>query len=246
MKRFPNGIAAKPFYQHRAEEAPEGVRIETVKAAENRSHIIGGDLKTLLYTTQLASISQDPWFSRVQSIEYVDFVALDLDPSAGASFERVLDVARWIRDELDLLGATGFAKTSGSEGLHVYVPMPPETSYEAGLLFAQIVATVVSHKHPKEATVERAVRARGNRVYVDYLQNIPGKTLASAYSARASEYAGVSTPLSWKEIDKGVRREDFTIQTVPARLTKVGDLWAGLAKSRGADLSRVSRYAEKR
>jgi bifunctional non-homologous end joining protein LigD len=246
MKRFPNGIAAKPFYQHRAEEASEGVRIETVKAAENRSHIIGGDLKTLLYTTQLASISQDPWFSRVQSIEYVDFVALDLDPSAGASFERVLDVARWIRDELHVLGATGFAKTSGSEGLHVYVPMPPETSYEAGLLFAQIVATVVSHKHPKEATVERAVRARGNRVYVDYLQNIPGKTLASAYSARASEYAGVSTPLSWKEIDKGVRREDFTIQTVPARLTKVGDLWAGLAKSRGADLSRVSRYAEKR
>jgi bifunctional non-homologous end joining protein LigD len=246
MKRFPNGIAAKPFYQHRAEEAPEGVRIETIKAAENRPHIVGGDLKTLLYTTQLAAISQDPWFSRVQSIEYVDFVALDLDPSAGASFERVLDVARWIRDELHLLGAAGFAKTSGSEGLHVYVPMPPETSYEAGLLFAQIVATVVSHKHPKEATVERAVRARGNRVYVDYLQNIPGKTLASAYSARASEYAGVSTPLSWKEIDKGVRREDFSIRTVPARLTQVGDLWAGLAKSRGADLSRVSRYAEKR
>jgi bifunctional non-homologous end joining protein LigD len=246
MKRFPNGIAAKPFYQHRAEEAPEGVRIETIKAAESRPHIVGGDLKTLLYTTQLAAISQDPWFSRVQSIENVDFVALDLDPSAGASFERVLDVARWIRDELHLLGAAGFAKTSGSEGLHVYVPMPPETSYEAGLLFAQIVATVVSHKHPKEATVERAVRARGNRVYVDYLQNIPGKTLASAYSARASEYAGVSTPLSWKEIDKGVRREDFTIQTVPARLTQVGDLWAGLAKSRGADLSRVSRYAEKR
>ncbi|HEX7793237.1 MAG TPA: DNA ligase D [Vicinamibacterales bacterium] len=246
MKRFPNGIAAKPFYQHRAEEAPEGVRIETIKAAENRPHIVGGDLKTLLYTTQLAAISQDPWFSRVQSLEYMDFVALDLDPSSGASFERVLDVARWIRDELHLLGAAGFAKTSGSEGLHVYVPMPPETSYEAGLLFAQIVATVVSHKHPKEATVERAVRARGNRVYVDCLQNIPGKTLASAYSARASEYAGVSTPLSWKEIDKGVRREDFTIQTVPARLTQMGDLWAGLAKSRGADLSRVSRYAEKR
>jgi bifunctional non-homologous end joining protein LigD len=246
MKRFPNGIGAKPFYQHRAEEAPERVRIETIEAAENRSHIVGGDLKTLLYTTQLAAISQDPWFSRVQSIESMDFVALDLDPSAGASFERVLDVARWIRDELHLLGTAGFAKTSGSEGLHVYVPMPPETSYEAGLLFAQIVATVVSHKHPKEATVERAVRARGNRVYVDYLQNIPGKTLASAYSARASEYAGVSTPLSWKEIDKGVRREDFTIQTVPARLAQVGDLWAGLAKSKGADLSRVSRYAEKR
>lgn len=246
MKRFPNGIGAKPFYQHRAEDAPEGVRIETIEAAERRPHIVGGDLKTLLYTTQLASISQDPWFSRVSSIDHVDFVALDLDPSAGASFARVLDVARWIHDELQLLGAPGFAKTSGSEGLHIYIRMPPETSYEAGLLFAQIVATVVSHKHPKEATVERAVRARGNRVYVDYLQNIPGKTLASAYSARASEYAGVSTPLSWKEIDKGVRREDFTIQTVPARLAEVGDLWAGLAKSKGADLSRVSRYAAKR
>ena len=246
MKRFPNGIAAKPFYQHRAEDVPEGVRIETIEAAENRAHIVGGDRKTLLHTTQLAAISQDPWFSRVQSIEYVDFVALDLDPSAGASFERVLDVARWVRDELQLLGAPGFAKTSGSEGLHIYIPMPPKTSYEAGLLFAQIVATVVSHKHPKGATIERAVRARGNRVYVDYLQNIPGKTLASAYSARASEYAGVSTPLSWKEIDEGVRREDFTIQTVPARLAEVGDLWAGLAKSKGADLSRVSRYTPKR
>jgi bifunctional non-homologous end joining protein LigD len=105
---------------------------------------------------------------------------------------------------------------------------------------------VVAHKHPKEATVERTVRARGNRVYVDCLQNILGKTLASAYSARASQYAGVSTPLSWKEVDRGVRREDFTIRTVPARIAKVGDLWAGLAASKGADLSRVSRYTATR
>ena len=123
---------------------------------------------------------------------------------------------------------------------------PRGTSYEAGLLFAQIVATVVSQKHPKDATIERAVRARGNRVYIDCLQNILGKTLASAYSARASDYAGVSTPLSWKEVDQGVDREDFTIQTVPARIAKVGDLWAGLAASKGADLTRVSRYAAKR
>ena len=90
------------------------------------------------------------------------------------------------------------------------------------------------------------MRARGNRIYVDCLQNILGKTLASAYSVRASDYAGVSTPLSWKEIDQGVRREDFTIKTVPARIAKVGDLWAGVAKSKGADLSRVSRYTVKR
>jgi bifunctional non-homologous end joining protein LigD len=130
--------------------------------------------------------------------------------------------------------------------LHIYVPLPPGTSYEAGVLFAQIVATVVAQKHPKEATVERTVSARGNRVYIDCLQNILGKTLASAYSARASAYAGVSTPLTWKEVDRGVRREDFTIQTVPARLAKVGDLWAGLARARGVDLTRVSRYTSKR
>jgi bifunctional non-homologous end joining protein LigD len=246
MKRFPNGVAAAPFYQHRAEEAPNGVRIEAIKAAERRPHIIGGGLKTLLYTTQLAAISQDPWFSRVQSLPDADFVALDLDPSTGASFERVLDVARWIHDELQMLGAPGFAKTSGADGLHIYIPLPRGTSYEAGLLFAQIVATVVSQKHSKDATIERAVRARGNRVYIDCLQNILGKTLASAYSARASDFAGVSTPLSWKEVAQGVRREDFTIQTVPARLGKVGDLWAGLAASKGADLTRVARYAEKR
>jgi bifunctional non-homologous end joining protein LigD len=246
MKRFPNGVDAAPFYQHRAEEAPEGVRIETVKVAGQRPQIIGGSLKTLLYTTQLAAISQDPWFSRVPSLDDADFVALDLDPSTGATFARVLDVARWIHDELETLGAPGFPKTSGSEGLHIYVPLPPGTSYEAGLLFAQIIATVVAQKHPKEATVERTVSARGNRVYIDCLQNILGKTLASAYSARASEYAGVSTPLSWKEVDRGVRREDFTIQTVPARVAKVGDLWAGLAKSKGVDLTRVSRYTSKR
>jgi bifunctional non-homologous end joining protein LigD len=244
MKRFPNGIQGKPFYQHRVEEAMPGVRIETVAVADRRPQIIGGSLKTLMYTTQLAAISQDPWFSRVQSPESADHVALDLDPSTGVPFNRVLDVARWIRDELEMLGADGFPKTSGSDGLHIYIPLPPGTPYDAGLLFCQIIATVVATKHPKEATVERAVNARGKRVYVDCLQNILGKTLATAYSARGSEYAGVSTPLTWKEIDRGVRREDFTIETVPARLNEVGDLWKGLRESKGIDFSRVARYQQ--
>jgi bifunctional non-homologous end joining protein LigD len=245
MKRFPNGVAAKPFYQHRAEQAPPGVRIEQVGVQEERPQIIGGSLITLLYTTQLAAISQDPWFSRVRHPEFADYAALDLDPPEGTPFERVLDVARWIRDELDALGVIGVPKTSGADGLHVYVPMPPETPYDAGQIFCQIVATVVAAKHPRHATVERAVRARGSRVYVDFLQNILGKTLASAYSARASEYAGVSTPLTWQEIDEGVRREDFTIRTVPARLEAAGDLWARLRDAKGIDLSRVLRYASR-
>jgi bifunctional non-homologous end joining protein LigD len=242
MKRFPNGIQAKPFYQHRVEEVPAGVRLETVAVAERRPQIVGGTLKTLMYTTQLAAISQDPWFSRVQSPQSADHVALDLDPSAGVAFDRVLDVARWIHDELEMLGAEGFPKTSGADGLHIYIPLPPGTPYDAGLLFCQIIATVVTRKHPKEATIERAVNARGKRVYIDCLQNILGKTLATAYSARASDYAGVSTPLSWDEVYRGVDREDFTIQTVPQRVKKVGDLWKGLRDSKGVDLSRVARY----
>jgi bifunctional non-homologous end joining protein LigD len=244
MKRYPNGVAAPPFYQHRAEDVPKGVRVETVEVAEKRKQIVGGNLTTLLYMTQLAAISQDPWFSRVQSVQFADYAALDLDPSAGVKFDRVLEVARAIRDELDRLGAVGVPKTSGADGLHIYIPLPPRTPYDAGLLYCQIIATVVSQKHPKIATVERSVRARGPRVYVDYLQNILGKTLATAYSARASDYAGVSTPLTWKEVDSGIRREDFTIKTMPARLKEVGDLWAKLRTSKGVDLSRVSRYTQ--
>jgi len=131
----------------------------------------GGDLITLLYTAQLRAISQDPWFSRVQSPAFADHAALDLDPSDGVSFAKVLDVARWIRDELQTLGAPGVPKTSGASGLHIYVPLPPRTPYDAGLLFCQIVATVIAQKHPRVATIERSVAARGKRVYVDYMQN---------------------------------------------------------------------------
>ena len=212
---------------------------------ERRAQIIGGTLKALLYTTQLAAISEDPWFSRVQHPQFADYAALDLDPAEGVPFAQVLDIARWIHDELETLGAPGVPKTSGASGLHVYIPLPAGTPYDAGLLFCQIVATVVAQKHPKVATIERSVRARGKRVYVDFMQNVLGKTLATAYSARASDYAGVSTPLSWREIDEGIAREDFTIESIPNRLAKTGDLWAELRKSKGVDLSRVARYAER-
>jgi len=241
MKRFPNGVDAKPFYQHRAPDVPAGIRTSVVSVVSERPQIIGGDLKVLMYTTQLAAISQDPWFSRVGHPEFADFAALDLDPSEGVPFARVLDVARWIHDELDALGAFGVPKTSGADGLHVYIPLPARTPYEAGLLYCQIVATLVSHKHSKIATTERSVRARGARVYIDCLQNIPGKTLASAYSARASSWAGVSAPVTWKEIEHGFDRRDFTIRTVPARLAKVGDLWAPLRNSKGVDLEAVTK-----
>jgi bifunctional non-homologous end joining protein LigD len=195
--------------------------------------------------TQLAAISQDPWFSRVMHPEFADYAAFDLDPPDEVPFARVLDVARWIRDELDAHGAIGVAKTSGSDGLHIYVPLPAGTPYEAGMIYCQIVAALVERKHPRLATTERAVKARGKRVYIDCLQNILGKTLATAYSARASSYAGVSTPVTWQEIDEGFDRTDFTIATTPARFETVGDLWAKLRKSKGVDLNKVARLANR-
>ncbi|NOT27252.1 MAG: DNA ligase D [Acidobacteria bacterium] len=246
MKRYPNGIDAKPFYQQRAPDVyPPGVRIETVTVEdESMPRVVGGSLLTLLYTAQLATISQDPWLSRVQSADIIDHAAIDLDPPDDLPFKHVLDVARWVRDELATLKVKAFPKLSGAGGLHIYVPMPPNTPYEAGMLFCQIVATIVSTRHPKIATVERMTRARGNRIYVDYLQNGRGKTLASVYSARSNDFAGVSTPVTWEEIDEGVKPQDFTIRNFAKRLESVGDLWAGLRKSKGADLRSVMKYAK--
>jgi bifunctional non-homologous end joining protein LigD len=248
MKRFPNGVDAPAFYQQRSREErpPAGVRIETLAdrldpiSEPDARRLVGGSLTTLLYMTQIAAISQDPWFSRVQSPLHADHCAIDLDPADGVPFERVLDVARWVRDELATLGVPGYPKTSGASGLHVYVPLPPGTSYESGQLFCQIVATIVATRHPKVATVERIVRRRPRgTVYVDFLQNILGKTLATAYSARASDYAGVSTPLTWKEVGKGIDPRDFTIRTAPSRFRNVGDLWEGLRTGPAADLEAV-------
>ena len=250
MKRFPNGIGAPAFYQQRSriEKPPQGVRIETIAddldpiSEPDARRFIGGSLITLLYMTQIAAISQDPWFSRVQSPLDADYVAIDLDPGEGATFKTVLDVARLVHDELQSLKVTALPKTSGSSGLHIYIPLAPGTSYESGMLFCQIIATVIASRHPKIATVERTVRARRKgTVYVDYLQNILGKTLATAYSARASVYAGVSTPLTWKEVFEGVDPRDFTIVTAPQRFTEVGDLWKPLRTAKPANLEAVFR-----
>jgi bifunctional non-homologous end joining protein LigD len=242
MKRFPNGIDAKAFYQQRApDHVPAGVRTAAVAGDKDvPARIIGGDLITLLYTAQLAAISQDPWFSRVQSPSMADHCAIDLDPMPGVTFARVLDVARWVRDALQELRVPGFPKTSGASGIHIFIPLREGTPYEAGQIFCQIVATVVAGKHPKVATITRSVRARGHKVYVDYLQNIEGKSLACAYSARASEFAGASTPLTWQEIDDGVDPRDFTVRTLPDRVATLGDLWASLRSSKGVDLRELA------
>jgi bifunctional non-homologous end joining protein LigD len=250
MRRFPNGVDGLAFYQQRHPEAtPPGVRrevlpddIEPIDEEGPRDRLIGGSLTTLLYMTQLAAISQDPWFSRVADPMHPDSVAIDLDPGDDASFERVLDVARWVKEELDRLHIPGVPKTSGASGLHIYIPLPPRTTYETGQLLCQVVATIVAAKHPRQATVERMVKRRPRgTVYVDFLQNILGKTIATAYSARASDYAGVSTPLAWSEIASDLDPREFTIRTAPARFREVGDLWAPIRTGRTADIKDVLR-----
>jgi bifunctional non-homologous end joining protein LigD len=164
-------------------------------------------------------------------------------------FSRVIEVARWLHDELERLGTPCVAKTSGSSGVHIYIPLPPGTPYEAGMIFCQILATIVASRHPKAATVERMVKKRPTDVvYIDYLQNIYGKTLATAYSARASTFAGVSTPLTWDEVHDGLKTglapQDFTMETIFTRLDGVGDLWAELRTGPPADLHAILQYAE--
>jgi bifunctional non-homologous end joining protein LigD len=248
MRRLPDGIEGHGFFQHRApDDVPAGVRRAAVSGDDVPSRIVGGNLTTLLYQVQLAVISQDPWFSRAQSPTHPDFAAIDLDPMEGAPFSRVRDVARWVRDELQRLGVDGYLKTSGARGLHIYLPMRPATTFEAAQLFCRLIASVVAGRHPDAATVERSLKRRAPAaVYLDCLQNGFGKSLACAYSARSSDFAGVSTPLAWDELDGKLDPRDFTIRTMPARLRDVGDLWAPMRKAKGIDLEAALERAHGR
>jgi bifunctional non-homologous end joining protein LigD len=236
LKRFPNGIAGKPFYQQNAPDTvPAGVRVETIeeKTGERVRRFVGGNLAALLYTIQLGAISVDPWMSRVQSLDTPDYTIIDLDPGPKATFQRVVEVARYVKEQLDTLGLHGALKTSGATGMHIYLPLPPHTSEEAARLIAQIVATRVAESHPRVATVERTVAARPPAsVYVDYLQNVRGKTVAGVYATRAVDGAHVSTPLTWGELTDDLDPADYTIETVPRRLAERGDVWAQSMKTR--------------
>ena len=230
LKRFPHGVTGESFYQQRApDDPPESVRAEPVsdEGLKTQPRLIGGDLATLLYVVQLGAISIDPWHSRVPSVGAADYAIVDLDPGPRASFRRVVDVALWVHDELLRLGLHGVPKTSGASGIHVVLPLVSGTPNETARLLAELVATRVAERHPREATVTRWVQSRPvSAVYVDFLQNIRGKTVASVYSVRATPDATVSTPLRWDELTPTLDPREFTIETIAPRLRDVGDLWS--------------------
>ena len=238
LKRFPNGIDGESFYQQKASETtPAGVRVEIIETegGEQQPRYIGGDLLTLLYTIQLGAISVDPWHSRVQSLEDADYTIIDLDPGPRANFARVIQVARWAKEVIDGFGLHAAIKTSGSTGLHIYLPLPPRTPNEAATLVAQMVATKVTAAHPKESTIVRAVKARGAAtVYVDYLQNIQGKTVAGPYCVRAKPGAPVSTPLKWSELKDDLDPRDLNIASAAERFEKIGDIWSEAMKKKNS------------
>jgi bifunctional non-homologous end joining protein LigD len=238
LRRFPNGIDGEAFYQQKASETtPPEVRVEVLAndEGEKQPRFIGGDLLTLLYTIQLGAISIDPWHSRIQTCDYADYTIIDLDPGPRANFDRVKQVARWTKEAIDDFGLHAAIKTSGSTGLHVYLPLPPTTPNEAATLVAQMIATKVAQAHPKEATIERFVKARGGAmVYVDFLQNIKGKTVAGPYCVRARPGATVSTPLKWTELTEDLDPRDFNIANAPDRFEKVGDIWGEAMKKKNS------------
>jgi bifunctional non-homologous end joining protein LigD len=236
LKRYPNGIDGESFYQQKASDPPPGVRVEAIETEEGEQpRFIGGDLLTLLYTIQLGAISVDPWHSRVQSLEYSDYTIIDLDPGPRANFARVVQIARWAKEVIDGFGLHAAIKTSGSTGLHIYLPLPPKTPNEAATIVAQMIATKVAGAHPKEATVERSVKARGAAtVYVDYLQNIQGKTVAGPYCVRAKPGATVSTPLKWSELTDDLDPHDFNLGSAAERFEKVGDIWNEAMKKKNS------------
>lgn len=238
LKRFPNGVNGQAFFQQKAaEETPDAIRVELIhtEGSSTSRRFIGGSLASLLYLVQLGSISVDPWHSRIQSLEFADYTIIDLDPGPRAPFSRVVEVARWAKEVMDDLGLHGSLKTSGSTGLHIYIPLPPRTPNDAATLVAQMIATEVAQAHPKAATIERAVKARGaTAVYVDFLQNIIGKTVAAAYSVRARPEPTVSTPIAWDELDDDLDPRNFTIDTAPQRFEKVGDLWNPALKKKNS------------
>jgi bifunctional non-homologous end joining protein LigD len=244
MKRYPNGAAGKCFFMKRVPE-PHPAWIETCSIAHKSGNVIAfpmvQDVASLLWVVNLGCIDLNQWYARCDDVDRPDYLHFDLDPGPGVKFARVLEAALVVRDALDALGMTPLVKTTGSSGVHLYVPIARAPLQKRVWTFAKALAQALAAKHPKLLTSEYRIADRPKgRVLVDYNQNAWGRTLASIYSARPKKGASVSTPVTWREVERGIAIEDFHIGNVPARVKKLGDLWKPLLAARGRfDLERV-------
>ena len=237
MKRYPHGAAGDFFFMKRA-PAPRPAWIEICTIDHGHGNVIDfpmiQDRAALMWVINLGCIDLNQWYATCDDTDRPDYLHFDLDPGVGATFARVIETGQVVREALDALKMPSLVKTTGSKGLHVYVPIVRGPVQKQVWTFAKALAQELAARNPALITAEyrREKRPRG-RVLVDYNQNRWGSTLASIYSPRPRPEATVSTPVTWKELDKGIRIEDFTIRNVPARVAKLGDLWKPLLQARG-------------
>lgn len=230
LKRNPNGVNDQGFYHKDAGDiAPDWMETADIHAESTNkivSYLVCNDLNSLLFIANLGCIEMNPWNSTVTRLDKPDYMVMDIDPSEKNSFEEVVDTALVVRDVCERAGISTYCKTSGASGLHVYIPCNKKYDYDTVRDLARIIATLVQEQLPGTTTLERSLSKRKkNQIYVDFLQNSRGQTLASAYSARPRPGATVSTPLEWKEVKHGLHPSMFTIKNIRKRVEKKGDLF---------------------
>ena len=237
MKRYPNGAHGDFFFMKRA-PSPRPDWIRTCRIPHGSGNVIDfpivQDLASLLWVINLGCIDLNPWYARCDDYNRPDYLHFDLDPVTGATFKQVIETALLVRRGLEGLGMPCYAKTTGSKGIHVYVPIQRGPLQKDVWTFAKSFAIALAVQAPKLITAEYRVAKRpAGHVLVDYNQNAWGRTLASIYSVRPQPKATVSAPVSWEELERGIRIEDFRIDNLPQRVAKVGDLWKPLLAPRG-------------
>jgi bifunctional non-homologous end joining protein LigD len=244
LHRHPNGISAASFFQKDVSKQPPPAWVETVTLFSKNEekdvrYILCQNEATLLYLANLGCIELNPFNSRLATLDRPDYVVLDLDP-VDVPREQLVEAALAVRKVLDRLGADSVCKTSGKRGLHIYVPLGARYDYDQARQFAELVAKLVNQQLPAITSILRSPALRPNRVYLDFLQNRRGQTLAAPYSLRPVPGATVSTPLKWSEVNKRLDPTKFTIRTTRKRLDRVGDLWRPVL-GEGIDLEKALR-----
>lgn len=246
LNRFPNGIHGPSFYQKdvrgKAPDWADKTFPYTTSDGEHKEYLVGSDEAYLLWMVSLGCIEMNPWFSRIQSPDCPDFCVIDLDPDQN-TFEQVIEAALKVKEVLDAIDVPCYPKTSGSTGMHLYIPLEGQYSYDQSQLFAKIIVTQVHEQLKDFTSLERKIKDRGGKMYLDFLQNRPGATIAGAYSLRPKPGATVSMPLSWDEVKPGLTMRDFNIFNAVDRLKETGDLFKGVL-GKGVDLVQTIKKAQ--
>jgi len=241
MNRHPDGIYGEHFfYKDITGKAPEWLDTYLYRSKgdnRDRHYLVARDDASLLYMASLGCIEMNPWHSRVETEDYPDWCILDLDPDK-TTFDQVIESALVIKDILETMGVTGYPKTSGSRGMHVYIPLGAKYTYEQSREFARIVAILAHAKLPGFTSIERTVKARQGKMYIDFLQNRPQATVCAPYSLRPRPGATVSMPLHWAEVKKGLKMTDFTIKNAFERITGEGDIFKPVL-GKGINLEKI-------